>query len=162
LDATTAARIYTMTPVLGVKKKDSGKIRLITDLRGFDATHQVPHFRCDTWATIQEVLRGPSPLDLESLFHHLGMHKKLARWMRFKEDGDISRSLACLPNLLISGLEPLVNPGLGHYSDGFFSTFSSSSKLPTRQTKAQQQQTSQTRPVPSSNKKGLFLHNPPK
>ena len=70
-------------------KKNSDKIRMISDLRGVNACHQVPRHKAETWTSVLEVLQDRSlqfalVIDLKSWFHHLMLHRKMQRWMRMK------------------------------------------------------------------------------
>ena len=82
-------RTKTWTPVFPRTKRGSNKVRIITDLRALNATHKVPRFKTDNWATVLEVLKQQDlawglTLDLKSFFHHLEVSPKIRRWMRFK------------------------------------------------------------------------------
>ena len=79
-------------PIFAIPKKDSGAIRLITDMRALNACHDVQKHKAESWAQVQEVLNDPRwswaiTLDLKSWFHHLAMHPKMQRWMRFRVGG---------------------------------------------------------------------------
>lgn len=92
LEPEKAKKTKTWTPIFPVPKKDSGKIRVITDLRKLNEVHRAPRFRADTWATTMQVLRDPNlkwglTLDLKSWFHHLMVNPRVQRWMRFKVGG---------------------------------------------------------------------------
>ena len=65
-------------------KKDSNKIRMITDLRYLNSCHQVPHHRPDTWNCVLQTLQDQEykwacTLDLQNWFHHLQVHPKVGR-----------------------------------------------------------------------------------
>ena len=82
-------RTKVWTPVFGRAKKDSDKIRLITDLQHLNQCHQVPKHKAESWTTIQDTVgkKGLSwgiTLDLKGFFHHLQMNKTMQRWMRFQ------------------------------------------------------------------------------
>jgi hypothetical protein len=77
------------TPTFGREKKDSHKVRLITDLRLLNACHQVPKHKAETWQTVLQTvsnnkLRWGVTLDLKSYYHHLRLHPDMQRWMRIK------------------------------------------------------------------------------
>ena len=76
-------------PVFGRPKKDSDKVRMISDLRRLNACHQVPHHRSETWKHVLEVLQRSDcqwgvTMDLKSWFHHLQLHRTIRRWTRFR------------------------------------------------------------------------------
>ena len=80
------------TPVFGRPKKDSPKLRLITDLRALNCCFELRKHRAQTWEQVLAMLENPQnqwglTLDLKSFFHHLEMHPKLQRWMRFRAGG---------------------------------------------------------------------------
>ena len=80
------------TPTLTREKKDSGKIRLITDLRDLNRCHTVPKHRAETWSTVKSLLREEQhqwglTLDLKNFFHHLRVHPSVQRWMRLRING---------------------------------------------------------------------------
>jgi hypothetical protein len=75
-------------PVFGRKKKDSTKIRLITDLRDLNNCHNTPKHKAETWDNVLRVLSNRKltwgiTMDIKGFFHHLEIHKSLQRWMRF-------------------------------------------------------------------------------
>ena len=85
-------RTRSWVPVFPRPKKDSQKIRLITDLRDLNTCHQVPRHRPETWKTLLQTLQQGEyawacTLDLHNWFHHLEMHPKMGRWMRIKVGG---------------------------------------------------------------------------
>ena len=85
-------RTRSRVPVFPRPKKDSPKIRMITDLRDLNTCHQVPRHRPETWKTLLQTLRQGEyawacTLDLQNWFHHLEMHPKRGRWMRIKVGG---------------------------------------------------------------------------
>ena len=74
-------------PAFPRPKKDSPKIRLITDLRDLNSCHQVPRHRAETWKTLLTTLQDQTltwgiTLDLQNFFHHLQVHPRIQRWMR--------------------------------------------------------------------------------
>ena len=76
-------------PIFTRPKKDSAKLRLITDLRILNLCHQNPHHKAENWKNVVETISDPRwswalTLDLKSFFHHLQMGGKMQRWMRFK------------------------------------------------------------------------------
>ena len=76
-------------PIFARPKKDSTKIRLITDLRELNKCHSIQHHKPHTWTTLLQTLREPGltwglKLDLKGYYHHHRMHKQTQRWMRFK------------------------------------------------------------------------------
>ena len=82
-------RTRSWVPVFPRPKKDSPKIRMITDLRGLNTCHQVPRHRPETWRTLLQTLQEKEyawacTLDLQNWFHHLEMHPKMGRWMRIR------------------------------------------------------------------------------
>ena len=73
-------------------KKDSDKVRMITDLRDLNQCHTIERHRPQTWHQVCKLLREERgqwalTLDLKGYFHHLGIHPKTRRWMRFKHNG---------------------------------------------------------------------------
>lgn len=82
-------RTKVWTPIFPREKKDSQKIRIITDMRQLNMCQQVPKHKADTWQTVLDTIKNPDlqwaiTLDLKSWFHHLQIHPKTQRWMRFK------------------------------------------------------------------------------
>jgi len=62
---------------------------MITDLRALNDCTDTPRHKAESWKTVKEALQSPDltwgiTLDLKSWFHHLGIHKKTQRWMRFQ------------------------------------------------------------------------------
>ena len=85
-------RTKSWTNVFPRPKKDSDKIRLITDMRNLNKCNDIPKHRADTWQTVLDTLgqnqnKWGITLDLKGWFHHLKMHNKTQRWMRFKHKG---------------------------------------------------------------------------
>ena len=83
------ARTRYWVPVFPRPKKDSPKVRVITDLRGLNACQQVPRHRAETWKTVTATIQDPTlqwgfTLDLKSYYHHLEVHASMQRWMRFR------------------------------------------------------------------------------
>jgi len=84
------------SPVFGRRKADSGKIRMITDLRQINSSWvQPPEFKTENWQTVGECLSlNPhltwgAVVDLSNFFFHLGLHPSAGRWIRIKtEMGD--------------------------------------------------------------------------
>ena len=75
-------------PIFGRPKKEGG-IRLITDLRKLNQCMEIPHHRPESWKTVMETVKEDSltwgiTMDMSSYFHHLEMHHKSQRWMRFQ------------------------------------------------------------------------------
>ena len=89
LDPPTAARTKSWVPVFPREKKDSQKVRLITDMRALNQCHHVPRHRGESWKQVLEILQDQKlrwglTLDLRSWFHHLEVKPTLRRWMRFQ------------------------------------------------------------------------------
>jgi len=89
LSPATARATRQWTPTLTREKKDTGKIRLITDLRDLNRCHTVPKHRAETWSTLRALLREEVhqwgiTLDLKNFFHHLRVHPSIQRWMRLR------------------------------------------------------------------------------
>ena len=85
---TGAIRDRVLIPVFGRENKDSDKVRLITDLRALNKCHQVQRHHPQTWTqllqTLQEgKLRWGITMDLKGYYHHLQLHPRTQRWMRF-------------------------------------------------------------------------------
>ncbi len=83
------ARTRYWVPIFPRPKKDSDKIRVITDLTELNSHHQVPKHRQETWKSTINVLQDTEnqwglTLDLRSWFHHLMMSPRMQRWMRFQ------------------------------------------------------------------------------
>ena len=83
------ARTKYWVPAFPRLKKDSHKIRLITDLRALNSCHQIPKDKAETWKHIMGTLQDTSlkwglTLDLKNFFHHLQIHPRLQRWMRMQ------------------------------------------------------------------------------
>ena len=80
------------TDIFPRPKKDSTKVRMITDMRPLNDCVQTPRHRTDTWKDILRALRHPEAqwgitLDIRNWFHHLGVHPSTGRWMRFRFRG---------------------------------------------------------------------------
>ena len=74
-------------PTFGREKKDSHKVRLITDLRQLNTCHQVRKHKAKTWQNVLQTvsdtkLRWGVTLDIKSYYHHLQLHPDIQRWMR--------------------------------------------------------------------------------
>ena len=83
----------TWTPIFGLEKRDSQKIRVITDLRVLNRCCQTGHHKPETWKTVLQLLQDPlltwaTKLDLQSWYHNLAVHPRTARWMRFQLHGE--------------------------------------------------------------------------
>ena len=92
LDPTQTAKTKYWVPIFGRPKKDSDKVRMITDLRDLNQCHTIERHRPQTWHQVCKLLREERgqwalTLDLKGYFHHLGIHPKTRRWMRFKHNG---------------------------------------------------------------------------
>jgi hypothetical protein len=75
-------------PIFGRPKKDSGAVRLITDMRDLNACHDIEHHRPQNWKQVVHLAGDRKhqwgiTLDLKGYFHHLALHKSTKRWMRF-------------------------------------------------------------------------------
>ena len=83
------------TPVFGIQKPD-GRIRLVSDLRRFNALTVAPKFKAESLDTVRATLTANpklqwgAKLDLKDAFFHLGMHKKSSRWLRCAVDSNLS------------------------------------------------------------------------
>ena len=76
-------------PVFGREKKDSEKVRLITDLRDLNNCHEIQQHKPQTWKQVVDLTQDNSltwgvTLDLKAYYHHLQLHSSTARWIRFK------------------------------------------------------------------------------
>ena len=83
------ARTRFWIPTFGREKKDSHKVRLITDLRQLNTCHQVHKHKAETWQNVLQTvsnkkLRWGVTLDIKSYYHHLQLHLDIQRWMRIK------------------------------------------------------------------------------
>ena len=78
--------------VFGREKKDSGKVRLITDFRPLNACQQVLRFKGTNWKHLLQTLQNQQEtqwgltLDLADWFHHLELHPSMKRWSRIMVD----------------------------------------------------------------------------
>ena len=86
------ANTRSWTPIFGLEKKQSNKIRVITDLRNLNRCCQPFHHKPETWKSVLLTLQDPNlkwatKLDLQSWYHNLAVHPKTARWMRFHHLG---------------------------------------------------------------------------
>jgi hypothetical protein len=89
LSAEETKRTRFWIPVFTRPKKNSDKVRLITDLRKLNECHAAQKHKAENWNLVCETIRDPRwqwglTLDLKSFFHHLQMGPKLQRWMRFR------------------------------------------------------------------------------
>jgi hypothetical protein len=69
-------------------EKDSGKVRVITDLRALNSCHAIQQHHPQTWKQVVDLTQDPSlrwaiTLDLKAYYHHLALHPATGRWMRF-------------------------------------------------------------------------------
>ena len=83
------ARTKTWVPIFPRLKKDSGKIRIITDLRELNQCHGTPKHKPDNWKTVlnkinNRKLQWAIKLDLKGYYHHLKLHPNTQRWMRIQ------------------------------------------------------------------------------
>eukprot|EP01012_Entosiphon_sulcatum_P030929 TRINITY_DN3850_c0_g1_i11.p2 TRINITY_DN3850_c0_g1~~TRINITY_DN3850_c0_g1_i11.p2 ORF type:complete len:250 (+),score=47.67 TRINITY_DN3850_c0_g1_i11:112-861(+) len=97
---TLATRFW--TSVFDCPKRDSDKVRVITDLRPLNDLLGVPKFRQETWTTLLEVLESPEAqwavrLDLVDFYHHLALHPNSARWARFRDPSGRAYQCTGLP-----------------------------------------------------------------
>ena len=84
-------RTKVWTPIFPREKKDSQKVRIITDLRELNLCQNIPKHKADTWQSVLDTIRKPDlkwgiTFDLKSWFHHLQIHPKTQRWMKFKHN----------------------------------------------------------------------------
>jgi hypothetical protein len=94
-----ARRTKHWVPMSVVKKKDSGKSRLISQFNKLNACFETPKFKPDSWKTVREILQDPSlcwgaTLDMANWFHHLALSNKARRWARFKVQGTAYQMMA--------------------------------------------------------------------
>ena len=71
------------------REKANGKVRVITDLRELNRCSQTPRHKAETWRSVlqviaDETLQWAITLDIKGYHHHLGIHPKTQRWMRFR------------------------------------------------------------------------------
>ena len=71
------------------REKANGKVRVITDLRELNRCSQTPRHKAETWRSVlqviaDETLQWAITLDIKGYYHHLGIHPKTQRWMRFR------------------------------------------------------------------------------
>ena len=72
-----------------MEKRESTKVRIITDLRIQKKYCQTAHHKPETWKTVLKLLQDPlltwaTKLDSQNWYHNLGVHNKTARWMRIQ------------------------------------------------------------------------------
>ena len=84
-----ARRTKHWIPMSVVKKRDSGKSRLISQFNKLSTCFPCPRFKPDSWKTVQELLQDPSlclgaTADMANWFHHLALRTKARRWARCK------------------------------------------------------------------------------
>ena len=91
------------------QKRDTGKVRLITNLKPLNQCFKTPHFKADSWNTLTAMLRDHPEnvwgvtVDLRHWFFHLYLHTSSQRWTRIRtKDGGIQFQklpfgLACSP-----------------------------------------------------------------
>jgi hypothetical protein len=77
------------TPIFGREKRDSKKVRMITDMRDLNSCHEIQNHKPQTWVQLQNTLQDKSlqwaiTLDLQGYYHHMKIHPHTARWMRFR------------------------------------------------------------------------------
>ena len=89
LTSAETARTRFWIPIFSRPKKEGNAIRVITDLRQLNACHDVQRHEAESWRQVSETLNDPRwswalTLDLKSFFHHLEVHPKMQRWMRFR------------------------------------------------------------------------------
>ena len=86
LDPHVVERTAYWVPVFPRQKADCEKIRLITKFKELNAHMHVPHHRAESWKNVLHVLKQEDltwliTLHMQSWFHNLSIHKKMARWM---------------------------------------------------------------------------------
>ena len=74
-------------PTFGREKKDSHKVRLITDLRQLNTCHQRRKHKAQTWQSVwltvsETKLRWQVTLDIKLYYHHPQLHPDIQKWMR--------------------------------------------------------------------------------
>jgi len=81
------------SPVSGRRKAESGKIRMITDLRQLNSAWVQPRkFKTDNFQTVGECLclnphlTWGAVVDLSKFFFHLGLHLSAGRWIKNKTE----------------------------------------------------------------------------
>lgn len=106
------------TPVQEIPKK-SGGLRLITDLWELNKSlSQTKMFKVESWKTVLHTLSSQdftnaSTLDLKDWFHHLTLHKRSRRLIRWKcgevwlEDLGLTFGLASIPYWTTLLMKPL-------------------------------------------------------
>eukprot|EP01012_Entosiphon_sulcatum_P046348 TRINITY_DN6222_c0_g1_i4.p1 TRINITY_DN6222_c0_g1~~TRINITY_DN6222_c0_g1_i4.p1 ORF type:complete len:774 (+),score=36.90 TRINITY_DN6222_c0_g1_i4:657-2978(+) len=82
-------RTRTWTPTFAVPKKDSEKVRMVTDLRALNQCTSTPAFKQASWKDVLLLLgraRGQymAKLDLEEYFFHLAVSEETGRWIRIR------------------------------------------------------------------------------
>lgn len=87
-----ARRTSHWIPMSVVRKKGSGKWRLISQFNQLNTCFDAPRFKPDSWKTVQELLQDPTlthgaTLDMANWFHHLALSNKARRWARCKVQG---------------------------------------------------------------------------
>ena len=83
-----AARTRFWVPIKGVPKRDSGKLRLITEFPALNQCYPCEKYKPDSWKTVQQLVSNPNltwglTLDLKDFFHHLSLDSRAQRWARF-------------------------------------------------------------------------------
>ena len=102
LPADKARKTRFWVHVFGREKKDSGKVRLITDFRPLNACQQVLRFKGTNWKHLMQTLQNHQEtqwgltLDLADWFHHLELHPSMKRWSRIMV-GDQAYQLVGMP-----------------------------------------------------------------
>ena len=71
-------------PMSAVRKRDSGKSRLITQFNKLNTCFPCPRFKADSWKTVQELLQDPTlcwgaTADMVNWLHHLALCNKARR-----------------------------------------------------------------------------------
>ena len=72
------------TPIFPREKKDSHKVRMITDLQQLNQCHDVKKHRAETWKNIMQVVKNKDlqwalTLDLKGYYHHIAVHAATQR-----------------------------------------------------------------------------------
>ena len=89
LTTTEIQKTKSWTSIFPREKKDTPKVRMITDMRPLNRCADVPKHRAERWTDVLANLENKEALwgitfDLKNWYHHLQLHPDTGRWARFK------------------------------------------------------------------------------
>jgi len=105
IEITTNSEGEFISPIFLVEKRDSGKFRVILNLKKLNDFVEYKHFKMDTLASALKLM-GPNcfmaSLDLTDAYYSININRDHRKFLRFSLNGTLYQ-YTCLPNGLSSG-----------------------------------------------------------